>query len=274
MKLSILKNVESGSITYYVGDDISHINHLSNCTLYCKRYFDDLDNVHQIVVEDPQLEFYKLSNTLIDEYTFNQKNNFIVGKNCNIHPTVVIGDDVIISDNVTIGPNSVIYSKTEIGSGTRIDANCSIGSEGMMWVWDGSERVFLKQLGGVKIGKNCIIGSNTVIVRGSANENTVIEEGVNLAPACAIGHGTYIGKNVHFANNISVGGSVHIAEFNFIGCGAVISPGIKITATDVLVGAGAVVSKNIEIEGVYVGIPVRRIKSTLGKLSGVPTWRV
>jgi UDP-3-O-[3-hydroxymyristoyl] glucosamine N-acyltransferase len=274
MNLSILKNAKNGFTTYYVGHDISHVKHLSNCTLYCKQYFDELQNVEQIIVENPQLEFYKLSNTLNDEYTFHQKNNYIIGVNCNIHPTVIIGDGVIIGDNVTIGPNSVIYSKTEIDDNTRIDANCTIGSEGMMWVWDGPEKVFLKQLGGVKIGKNCIIGSNSVIVRGSANENTILEDGVNLAPVCAIGHGTYLGKNVHFANNISVGGGVYIEEFNFVGCGATINPGIKITVSDVLIGGGAVVVKNIEDSGVYVGTPAKRIKSSSGKLKGIPHWRL
>lgn len=272
MILSVLKNASSGSITYYVGDKILDISHLSNCTLYCKQKFEGLDNVNQIVVENPQLEFYKLSHTIPNEYTFS-KNNYQIGEGCDIHPTVVIGDDVLIGNNVSIGPNTVIYSKTQIADGTRIDANCTIGTSGMMWMWEGDTKVYLQQLGGVSIGKECFIASGNVIVRGSANENTILEDGVNLAPACSLGHGTYLGKNVHFASNISTGGSVYVSDFNFVGCGAVINPGVKITAIDVLIGAGSVVSKNISDSGVYVGSPARRIKSLVGKLSGVPNWR-
>jgi UDP-3-O-[3-hydroxymyristoyl] glucosamine N-acyltransferase len=275
--LSILKNAESDSITYYVGDNIEHIKHLKDCKLFCKQSFEGLTNVHQIVVDDPQLEFYKLSHTIENEYTFTKdiwgNYNYTKGNGCDIHPTAVIGNGVVIGNNVTIGPNSVIYSKTEIGDGTRIDANCSIGTEGMMWVWDGDEKVFLKQLGGVRIGKNCIIGSNTAIVRGSANELTILEDGVNMAPGCCIGHGTYIGKNVHFANNVTIGGSVHISDYNFVGCGAIINPGVKITESDVVVGAGTTLTKSISEAGVYFGLPAKRIKKVTGKLSGMPTWR-
>tara|TARA_B110000503_G_scaffold72583_1_gene112260 strand:+ start:4911 stop:5726 length:816 start_codon:yes stop_codon:yes gene_type:complete len=269
--LSILKNANSGSITYYVGENPQHISHLKNCTLLCKIKFDELDNVIQLIVDDPQLEFYRLSHEMDFEYTFGEL--YTKGKNCDIHPTAVIGNSVVIGDNVTIGPNSVIYSKTEIGNGTRIDANCTIGTEGMMWVWDGDEKIFLKQLGGVKIGKNCIIGSNSAIVRGSANELTILEDGVNMAPGCCIGHGTYIGKNVHFANNVTIGGSVDISDYNFIGCGSIVNPGVKITQSDVVIGAGTTVTKTITESGVYFGLPAKRIKSTTGKLSGIPNWR-
>jgi len=269
--LSILKNAGSGSTTYYVGDNIQHISHLSNCTLYCKTEFDGLDSVTRIVVEDPQLEFYKLSHKVEFPYTFN--NTYIKGENCNIHPTAVIGYGVVIGDNVTIGPNSVIYSKTQIGSRTRIDANCTIGTEGMMWVWDGDVKVFLKQLGGVKIGDNCIIGSNSAIVRGSANELTILEDGVNIAPGCMIGHGTFIGKQTHLANNVSTGGSSYIAEYCFIGSSAVVSPGTIISVSDVTLGSGGVMAKSIDESGVYVGVPAKLLKKTEGKLRGMPQWR-
>lgn len=275
--LSILHNAGPNSITYYIGDNIEHISHLSNCTLICKMKFDGLDNVNQIIVDDPQLYFYKLSHTIPNKYIFNKdiwgNYNYIKGSGCDIHPTAVIGDGVIIGNNVNIGPNSVIYSKTEIGDGTRIDANCTIGTEGMMWVWDGDVKVFLKQLGGVRIGKNCIIGSNSAIVRGSANELTIFEDGVNMAPGCCIGHGTYLGKNVHLANNVTIGGSVKIQESNFIGCGVVINPRVEIKSNNVILGAGSTITKTISTSGVYVGSPAIKIKEINNNLKGVPKWK-
>jgi UDP-3-O-[3-hydroxymyristoyl] glucosamine N-acyltransferase len=276
--LSVLKNAEIGCTTYYVGTNPEHIKHLKSCTLYCEMEFDIEPSVKQIIVEDAQLEFYKLSNKAEFPYTFSKdlygNYQYIKGNNCNIHPTAVIGDGVIIGDNVTIGPNSVIYSKTQIGNGTRIDANVTIGTEGMMWVWDGNTKVFLRQLGGVRIGKNCIIGSNSAIVRGSANENTTLEDGVNMAPGCCIGHGTFIGKNTHLANNVTTGGSTYINEYTFIGSAAVINPGVKITKQDVVIGSGCVVVDNIDECGIYVGVPAKLLKSIEGKLNGIPNWRV
>ena len=37
--LSILKNAGPNSITYYVGDNLAHLKHLKDCTLYCKQQF-------------------------------------------------------------------------------------------------------------------------------------------------------------------------------------------------------------------------------------------
>jgi UDP-3-O-[3-hydroxymyristoyl] glucosamine N-acyltransferase len=274
-KLSVLKNASDGCITYYVGDNIEHVKHLKNCTLICNRDFNpELENVEIIHSINPQLDFYKLSHQVKDEYSFSTIWwGYTEGRDCNISKHAIIGRDVIIGSNVTIGPGTVIYSKTIIGDNVRIDSNCTIGTEGMMWVWDNDKKVFLKQLGGVRIGDNCIIGSNTVIVRGSANENTILENDVNMAPGCLIGHGCHIGNSTHFANGVKLGGSVVISDYNFLGSGSIISPGVKITCQDVVIGAGATVVKNISEEGVYVGIPAVKSKSTTGKLSGIPNWR-
>tara|TARA_R110001592_G_scaffold24754_1_gene94975 strand:- start:1035 stop:1847 length:813 start_codon:yes stop_codon:yes gene_type:complete len=269
--LSILKNAGPNSITYYVGDNLDHLKHLKHCTLYCKQQFNLDSSINQIIVDDPQLEFYKLSHIKKIPYTF--EGSYTKGNNCNIHSTSVIGDGVSIGDNVTIGPNTVIYSKTTIGNNVRIDSNCTIGTEGMMWVWDKDKKVYLRQLGGVTIEDNVIICSGCVIVRGSANEVTYLGEGSNLAPNCAIGHGTYIGKHAHLANHISTGGSSHISDYNFLGSGVIISAGVKLLVNDIILGAGAVASKNITSKGVYVGTPSKFIKTPKGKLTGIPKWR-
>lgn len=271
MILSILPNTTEGMTTYYVGDNPSHISHLNGCKLLCKQKFEGLNNVEQIIVDDPQLEFYKLSHKIKNDYTFTGRFNY--GKNCEIHHTAVIGNGVEIGDNVTIGPNTVIYSKTKIGNNVRIDANCTIGTEGMMWVWDGDKKVYLRQLGGVTIEDDVIIGSGCVIVRGSANELTHIGEGTNMAPNCAIGHGTFIGKHVHLANAVLTGGSSYISDYNFIGSGAIISAGVKLLSNDIILGSGAVAINDLDTIGVFVGTPAKFKKAPIGKLSGMPTWR-
>lgn len=270
MKLSVLKNATSDYTTYYVGDDFFHISHLKNGTLFTKKFFEGLDNVKQIIVDDPQLEFYKLSNLVPNEFTFNGR--YQIGTNCEIHQTCVIGDDVVIGNNVKIGPNTVVYSKTIIGDNTSIGANTTIGCEGMMWVWSNDEKVFLKLLGGVIIESDCVIGSNCSIVRGSANENTIIQTQVNLAPGCNIGHGTFIGAKTHLANNVSTGGSSYISKKCFLGSGVIVSAGIKIESTNVILGAGSVVVKDLSIDGVYYGNPAQKRNEIQPKLSGIPKW--
>lgn len=273
--LSILKNASNNSITYYVGENVKDLEHLKNCTVFCKKKFNIDKSVKQIIVKNPQLEFYKLSSKQNIKYSFikDKIKKESYGSNLNIQPTTKIGNDVVIGNNVTIGHNTVIYSKTIIGDNVRIDDNCIIGAEGIMWVWDNDKKVYLKQLGGVKIEDNVIICSGCIIVRGSANELTIISEGACLAPNCAIGHGTFIGKNTHLANNISTGGSTYISEKNFLGSGSIISAGIKLLSQNIILGAGTVASKNLIKEGVYVGIPAKRIKSAKEKMSGIPNWK-
>lgn len=277
MILSILPNTKKGMTTYYVGDNVEHISHLKECTLYCSKKFDIDNSVKQVIVTNPQLEFYKLSHKV--KYEFNFKKDiygnyqYSKGINCDIDSTCVIGHNVKIGDDVTIGPNTTIYSNTTIDNNTVIGANCTIGTSGMLWVWDGDGKIFLKQLGGVRIGKNCILGSNCVVVRGSANENTILDDGVNMAPGCCIGHGTFIGKNTHLANNLSIGGSVDLGSYNFYGCGAVVNPGVKVKVSDVILGAGSTLTKSLDTSGVYYGIPAKKIKNITNKHSGVPTWR-
>jgi UDP-3-O-[3-hydroxymyristoyl] glucosamine N-acyltransferase len=275
--LSILKNAGVGSITYYIGDNPADISHLRDCTLYCEQNFNIHESVNQIIVEDAQLEFYKLSNTVEFPYKFTKNPygnyEYTKGNDCDIHPTAVIGDGVIIGNNVTIGPNSVIYSKTKIGDGTRIDSNVTIGTEGMMWVWDKDKKIYLRQLGGVKIGENCIIGSNCAIVRGSANEHTILQNNVNMAPGCNIGHGTFIGENSHLANGIKTGGSSYIGVDNFLGSGSILLPGTRLESSDIIIGAGCVVTKSLMESGVYVGNPCRKVKNVEKLMRGIPKWK-
>lgn len=266
-KLSILKNATDGCITYYVGDNVEHIKHLKNCSLICRNGFNpELEEVEIINVDNPQVEFYKLSHMIEGEYSF-LDDSYIKGSNCEISIKAIIGDNVII------GPGTVIYSKTIIGNNVRIDANCTIGAEGMLWVWENNKKVFLNQLGGVRIDENCIIGSNTVIARGSANELTIIENDVNMSHGCLIGHGTIIGRFTHLANGVKTGGSSMINEYNFLGSGVIISSGIKLSSKDIIIGSGTTVTKDITDSGVYVGTPAKKIKESIGKLSGVPEWK-
>ena len=282
MKLSVLKNATEECLTYYTGSNFQDVSHLKGCTLLCnKDFFPKLENVKILNVEDPQLEFYKLSREYREDY-LDMENMKLIGGSW-IHPNTRVGNGTVIypgctigkseiGENVTIYPNTVIFAKTVIGDGTIIDSNCSIGSSGMMWVWSKEGKVFLEQLGNVVIGKNCKIGSNTCIVRGSANESTFIDDESCLAAGCTIGHGTVIGKRAHLANNVSTGGSSYISADVFLGSGSTISPGTRIKSENVIVGAGAVVAKDILEAGVYAGVPAKKIKNVETKMRGVPKW--
>jgi len=284
--LSILKNANDGCITYYTGTDPSHVSHLKNCTLLCNHelHIANPQGIEFIRSNDPQLDFYKLSKNYKKDYlereslVYNKKYKSYIHQNCKIEKNVKIGPNCVIGNceikkGVEIEANATVYSYTIIDENTKIGSGVSIGSAGIMWVWDGDGKVFLEQLGNVIIGKNCLIGSLTEISRGSANESTEIKDNVYLAHGCLIGHGTIIGEYTHFANGVKTGGSSKIGNRCFLGIGAVVSAGVKIHCENVVLGASATALRDIVESGVYVGTPAKKIKQATGKLSGMPAWK-
>lgn len=86
------------------------------------------------------------------------------------------------------------------------------------------------------VGKHCIINSGAVV-----EHDNIIEDYVHISP------------------NAALGGTVKIMESTHIGIGAIVKNNINISK-DVIVGAGAVVVKDITANGIYIGIPARKIK--------------
>lgn len=218
---------------------------------------------------NPQEAYYRLLNNL-----HGSKSTGIVSKTAAISPNARIGknvqiddfcvlEDCIIGENVIIRSHSKIHSNTKIGKNTTIESGSIIGAQGVAWVWNEgqSAKIVQPQLGGVEIGENCFLGANTIVVRGSLNENTQIGKKSLLASGARIGHGTQIGEAVHFANNVITGGNSIIGRYSFIGSGAIFRPKVKIHEKTI-VGAGAVVVKNTTKERLtLMGTPAKETRT-------------
>lgn len=142
------------------------------------------------------------------------------GKNCNIHPTVAIGEagfgfertnedyvkplkrryhpyGIIIGNDVDIGSHSVVHRgrwrNTRIGNGTKIDSGVHVAHN-------------------VRIGKNCLVVAGTVI-GGSVSigndcfigENVSIKQGLKIAKNTTIGMGSVVLKDITKPNTTWVG---------------------------------------------------------------------
>lgn len=81
---------------------------------------------------------------------------------------------------------------------------------------------------------------------------------VTLRSGVNIGHDTRLGDHCTLASGVVTGGRVDIGEGCWVGLGAVIRNGVRL-APRTFVGAGAVVLRDTESEGVYVGVPARRL---------------
>ena len=282
--LSVLGEAGEGQVTYCAKSDPSLVRHLKDCLVIGPVDFEpDNESIDVIQVSNPQLVFYKLSRHYREDYLDNKNLRYSEACKSWIHRDAEIGTGVdiapgcviaksCIGDNTMLMPGVTIYAKTVIGSGVTIEANTVIGGTGVMWVWDGRERAYLEQLGNVVIENDVKVGALCKLVRGSANESTVLEHDSCMSHGCLIGHGCRIGHHGHFANGISLGGGCTTGPYNFLGSGVVLSAGVNISTDDVVLGSGAIVVSHIDKNGIYVGNPARWIKETTSDMSGLPAW--
>ncbi|WP_271424740.1 hypothetical protein [Aequorivita sinensis] len=262
---------------YYFSGDKFDFNIKNSLIFANKPIQSDRNSIILIKDIEVQMLYYKLL-----QYYYGKKSNGLIDKFTKIDSEAVIGDNVqidaftevnrcIIGKNVIIGSHCKIYDDVVIEDDTIIESGSIIGTRGIAWTWneDQSEKIIQPQLGGVLIKKGCIIGANTILVRGSLNENTTIGKYCHLAPGCRLGHGTKIGNYTHLANAVITGGNTVIGNYCFIGSNAVFRPKVKIDDSTV-VGLGSVVVKNTTTAGkTLMGVPAKEFE-TKDKLSGMP----
>lgn len=182
-----------------------------------------------------------------------------------IHPTVSIGKNVVIergckvAEGVILEHNVVIHSGTKIGKNTRIRANSSIGGDGFGFErLENGRPIRFPHLGGVYIGNDVEIGSNTCIVRGTLS-NTIIRDNVKIDNLVHLAHNCIIEEGAFIIAGAEVSGGVHIGKNAWIGPNASIIQKVSI-GTNSLVGIGAVVTKSIENNKIYAGNPAKFIR--------------
>jgi len=146
-----------------------------------------------------------------------------IGKNCKIHPTVIMDVDGL---KVVNAPNG--------------------------------EKIPFIHTGCVEIGDNVEIGPYTVIHRATM-QKTKISSGCKMGALNNIAHNCCIGKNNIIAAGVVFNGGVKTGENCWIGSNSVFRQRVYIPK-DSIIGMGSVVTKTLEKTGIYAGNPARFIK--------------
>lgn len=167
----------------------------------------------------------------------------IVGAGC------TIGDDVEIGDGGRLAPNVTVHGGVRIGLRALIHSGAVIGGEGFGFANERGVWIKIPQVGGVVIGDDVEIGSNTTVDRGALGD-TVIEDGVKLDNQVQIAHNVRIGAHTAIAGCTGVAGSTSIGRRCAIGGGVGISGHLEIV-DDVQVTGTTFVSQSIREKGVY-----------------------
>jgi sugar O-acyltransferase (sialic acid O-acetyltransferase NeuD family) len=106
----------------------------------------------------------------------------------------------------------------------------------------------------VTIGQGSFIGANSILTTNiKIGEHTILNRGNQ------IGHDTKIGNYFSSMPGSIVSGNVEIGDCVYLGTNATIKEKIQI-CDNVKIGSGGAVVKNINEEGIYVGVPVKKIK--------------
>jgi sugar O-acyltransferase (sialic acid O-acetyltransferase NeuD family) len=113
------------------------------------------------------------------------------------------------------------------------------------------------------IDKSCEIGKGVVVLPGCClDRNVVIEDNVLINTSCTIAHDSKIGNHCFLSPRVAIAGFTIIDELCLLGINTTIIDNLHICSC-VQTGGGALVIKSISDSGLYVGVPVIKIKNIL-----------
>jgi UDP-3-O-[3-hydroxymyristoyl] glucosamine N-acyltransferase len=191
--------------------------------------------------------------------------NVLIGKNCTIHPTVVMGNNIRIGDNSVIHPGVVLYNDVSIGNNSIIHANTVVGSEAFYYKNRPEGREKMHTVGSVVIEDYVEVGAACTIDRGVSGA-TLIGSYTKIDNQVHIGHDTTIGNRCLFAAQVGIAGCVQIED------DAILWGQVGVTS-DVRIGKGAVVlgqsgvTKDLVGGKTYFGCPAEEARSKYKELA-------
>ncbi len=211
-----------------------------------------------IFSDTPEKTFYDIHDFLYDHTDFYEKFQAppLVGKDCQIHPTVVLEQGVQIGERVCIGPFAVIQSGSSIGDDTTIGSGTVIGEDGFQVLrCDGKNRK-IRHCGRVLIGSDVSIGSQNVVHRSLFEGATTIGAGAKLDALIYVAHNCHIAENAVITSGVMLCGSTVVGPNAWIGPNASILNRIAV-GRDGMVGMGSVVTRSVPPDTLFYGVPAR-----------------
>jgi len=217
-----------------------------------------------IFVNEPKLWFIrcskeflpKQSNQEIHETAIIESNH--IGKNTSIGAFSYIENEVEIGQNCVIFNNVQIFNGTKIGNNTIIYPSVVIGDSCFSPQRNKSLKLeSCRNLGGVVIGNDVEVGSNTSILAGFLDD-TYIDDGTKISSQVYIGSGMKIGKNCMITGKTYFGGSSILEDNVYVGPGSTIRNGIKLFKNS-FIGMGSVVVKDVSESSTVIGNPAKYV---------------
>lgn len=172
-----------------------------------------------------------------------------IGYNCSLVGNIKIGARTVIENNVSITGDVII------GNDCHIQSGVVIGIDGFGYSRDSvsGRKAMIEHFGGVRIGNDCFIGSHTNIARGTIDD-TVIGNGVKIAPSTHIGHNNIIEDDATvICSNLF--GSVHTGAEAYIVSSTIENQ--RNVGANTVIGMGSVVDSDIPDNVIAYGTPAK-----------------
>ncbi len=185
--------------------------------------------------------------------------NAVIGSGCVIHNNVSIADGVVLGNDCEIFPNVSVYSGTRTGDRVVIHSGSVIGADGFGYYFRRGVHVKIPHIGGVYLGNDVEIGSNTCVDRGKFSD-TVLGDGTKIDNQVQIAHNCVLGRGCIMAGQSAIAGSTTMGDYVIVGAGAGAADHIKICSETILAAKCGVIS-DIEKPGIYAGAPHTARKS-------------
>lgn len=266
--LAPLSSASEGSLTFF--DNTKYLEQFKNarasaCIVNAKYAEHAPKTMTVLVVDEPYRSYARIAQKF---YPARQPDEEIhpqavihktakIGKGTSIGASTVIGRDVVIGENCRISPNVTLQS-CRIGNNCIIHAGVRIGQDGFGFAMGQGEHIKVPQLGGVIIGNDVEIGSNTCVDRGSGPD-TIIGDGTKIDNLVQIGHNVEIGRFCVIVSQVGIAGSTKIGDYVVLGGKSGLNGHIKV-GTGAIVAAFSGVLKNVEPGATVGGQPAVAIR--------------
>ena len=177
--------------------------------------------------------------------------NAVVGPGCVVMRGATVGEGCVLEANVTVYPNVVI------GEGCVFQAGAVIGSRGFGFYEYGGARRPVPHLAGVRIGRGCSFGANTVVAAGFLSPTT-IGDNCHFDSFVQVAHNCRLGNNIYMASQSGLAGSVTVEDDVELAGGAQVANHLTL-GKGCRIAAKAGVTRNIPAGRTVSGFPAEEI---------------
>jgi UDP-N-acetylglucosamine acyltransferase len=177
----------------------------------------------------------------------------VIGEGCRIGPACVVGPDVVLGAGVELLSHVVVDGHTRLGDGVRVFPFATIGMAPQDLKYKGEPTR-------CEIGARTLIREHVTVHRASVGGPgvTVVGAGCMLMATAHVAHDCIVSDGVILANNVMLGGHVHVDTGAFVGGGAAIHQTVRVGRLAMVSGMAGV-TNDIPPFGFVFGVPARLV---------------